>query len=438
LHDEPDCQANRSQNGLSERRLTRNRRSVPAILTATSQEGDEMPSYKYLIVGGGMTADSAIAGIREVDQTGSVGLIGAEPQRPYNRPPLSKGLWRGKPLSSIWRTTKSDGVTFHLGRTARELDLRCKQITDDQGTEYQFERLLLATGGTPRRLEFGNEQIIYYRTLADYERLRALSDKRTNFAVIGGGFIGSEVAAALAMNGKKVSLVIPEEAIGSRMYPSDLAAYLNYFYRQKGVEVLHGHRVVCLEARGEQVALAIEDVQKKNGRTLTADAVVAGIGIEPNTDLARSAGLRVDNGIWVDSDLRTSHPDIFAAGDVANFQNLALLTRMRVEHEDNANTMGKAAGRSMAGRTVAYDHLPYFYSDLFELGYEAVGETDSRLETVVDWKEPYRKGVIYYLRDGRVRGVVLWNVWEQVDAARRLIAERGPFKAADLKGKLPA
>jgi len=135
--------------------------------------------------------------------------------------------------------------------------------------------------------------------------------------------------------------------------------------------------------------------------------------------------------------LRTSHPDIYAAGDVANFHNPLLTQRLRVEHEDNANTMGRLAGQAMAGRSVNYDHLPFFYSDLFDLGYEAVGETDSRLETVADWKEPLHEGVIYYLTEGRVRGVLLWNVWEQVDAARRLIAEPGPFNAHDLKGRLP-
>jgi 3-phenylpropionate/trans-cinnamate dioxygenase ferredoxin reductase subunit len=165
--------------------------------------------------------------------------------------------------------------------------------------------------------------------------------------------------------------------------------------------------------------------------------VVAGIGIQPNIDLATAAGLEVDNGIRVDRGLRTSHPDIYAAGDVANFYNPALDQRLRVEHEDNANTMGRLAGQAMAGRAVSYDQLPFFYSDLFDLGYEAVGEVDARLETFADWTEPYRKGVIYYLRGGRVRGVLLWNVWEQVDSARKLIAEVGPFGAAELKGRLP-
>jgi 3-phenylpropionate/trans-cinnamate dioxygenase ferredoxin reductase component len=140
----------------------------------------------------------------------------------------------------------------------------------------------------------------------------------------------------------------------------------------------------------------------------------------------------------VDPLLTTSHPDIFAAGDVAAFQNPALDARIRVEHEDNANTMGRAAGQAMAGQGGPYSHLPFFYSDLFELGYEAVGDLDARLETVSDWKELNREGVIYYMKHGRVRGVLLWNTWGQVDAARRLIADPGPFRPGDLKGRLPA
>ena len=197
--------------------------------------------------------------------------------------------------------------------------------------------------------------------------------------------------------------------------------------------MLAGETAEGLERRGGQIAL-----QTAGGRELLVDGVVAGIGIEPNIALAQAAGLEVDNGIVVDALLRTSHPDIYAAGDVANFANPALGKRMRVEHEDNANTMGRHAGRNMAGEQAPYDHLPFFYSDLFDLGYEAVGELDARLEIVADWKEPFREGVLYYLRDGRVRGVLLWNVWEQVDAARRLIAEPGPFQPNDLIGRLPA
>jgi NADPH-dependent 2,4-dienoyl-CoA reductase/sulfur reductase-like enzyme len=146
----------------------------------------------------------------------------------------------------------------------------------------------------------------------------------------------------------------------------------------------------------------------------------------------------VENGIVVDRFCQTSQPGIYAAGDVANFENPALGSRLRVEHEDNANTMGRTAGYNMAGRATPYDHLPFFYSDLFEFGYEAVGEVDARLETVVDWKEQFREGVVYYLKEGRVRGVLLWNTWGQVDHARGLIAEPGPFRPSDLKGRLPS
>jgi 3-phenylpropionate/trans-cinnamate dioxygenase ferredoxin reductase component len=397
-----------------------------------------MTNYTYLIVGGGMTADAAVDGIREVDRSGSIGLLCAEGHQPYDRPPLSKKLWKGKPLESIWRQTERQAVSLHLGRTARRLDLQNKRVIDDQGTAYGYTKLLLATGGTPRRLPFGGEQIIYFRTLDDYERLRALTNDRPHFAVIGGGFIGSEIAAALAMNGKQVVVAFPGAGIGSRMFPPDLSQFLNGYYEEKGVEVLAGQLVDGLETRGSQAVLKVRNAQGQGEREVVADGVVAGIGIEPNVELAQAAGLEVENGIRVDTSLRTSQPDVYAAGDVADFYNPALDKRLRVEHEDNANTMGRTAGQAMAGRAVNYDHLPFFYSDLFDLGYEAVGEVDARLETVADWKEPYREGVVYYLRDGRVRGVLLWNVWEQVDAARGLIAEPGPVRPEALKGRLPA
>jgi 3-phenylpropionate/trans-cinnamate dioxygenase ferredoxin reductase subunit len=392
-----------------------------------------MAHYQYLIVGGGMTADAAIAGIRQSDSSTTIGLIGTDPHPPYDRPPLSKALWKGTPLESIWRTTDHHGVDFHLGRTVRTVDPGEKRVTDDRGAIFTYEKLLLATGGVPRRAGFGGDQIIYYRTLDDYERLRALTQQGERFLVIGGGFIGSEVAAALAMNNKRVVMVYRDRWIGGRVFPEDLAQYVTDFYRRKEVEIIAGDSAVGLTPEGSRYT-----VRTQGNREFTVDGIVAGLGIQPATELAEAAGLDIDNGIVVDPLLKTSHPDIFAAGDVAAFPNAALGARARVEHEDNANTMGRAAGQAMAGQGGPYTHLPFFYSDLFELGYEAVGDLDARLETVPDWKEPYREGVIYYMKSGRIRGVLLWNTWGAVDAARRLIADPGPFRPADLKGRLPA
>jgi len=392
-----------------------------------------MTNYKYLIIGGGMTAAAAVDGIREVDSTGDIGLISAELDAPYNRPPLSKALWKGKPLNTIWRKTEGKLVQVHLGRVAKEIDPKQKHVVDDKREVFNYEKLLLATGGKPRQLPFGDDQIVYFRTLSDYRRLRALTETGRRFAVIGGGFIGSEIAAALALNGKEVVMIFPGKDIGDRVFPSALSQFVSSFYKQKGVEVLTGEKIIGLEARGSQRVL-----KTTTNREITVDGVVAGVGIEPNVELAQSVGLEMEDGITVDEFLRTSHPDIYAAGDVAAFYNPALEKRIRVEHEDNANSMGRLAGRNMAGMSEPYHHLPFFYSDMFDLGYEAVGDVDSRLETFADWKRPNEEGVIYYLQNGHVRGVLLWNVWEQVEAARQLIAEPGPFTPKDLKGRLPA
>ena len=380
-----------------------------------------------------MTAAAAVDGIREVDSTGRIGLISAELDAPYDRPPLSKGLWKGKPLDSIWRKTENKGVTVHLGRSVNEIVPQQKRVVDNKGNALTYGKLLMATGGRPRRLAFGDDQIVYFRTLSDYRRLRELSETGHRFAVIGGGFIGSEMAAALALNGKEVVMIFPGKDIGDRVFPRPLARFVSNFYKHKGVEVLAEEKIIALETRGNQHAL-----RTSTNREIIVDSVVAGIGLEPNVELAKAAGLEVENGIIVDEFLRSSQPDIHAAGDVAAFFNPALGTRLRVEHEDNANSMGKLAGRNMAGKTDPYHHLPFFYSDMFDLGYEAVGEVDSRFETVVDWKRPNEEGVVYYLQNGRVRGVLLWNVWEQVEAARQLIAEPGPFTVRNLKGRLPA
>ncbi|WP_276957002.1 NAD(P)/FAD-dependent oxidoreductase [Allomeiothermus silvanus] len=390
-----------------------------------------MPDYQYLIVGGGMAADAALRGIRELDPVGTVGMVSAEPHPPYNRPPLSKGLWKGQSVDEIWRHADDLAAEVHLGHRIVALDLERSQATDEQGQVYGFEKVLLATGSTPRRFPFGGTDILYYRTYDDYRHLRALAQHAESFAVIGGGFIGSEMAAALRFANKRVTLIFPEGGIGARLFPADLARFLVDFYREKGVEVRPGEGVVGLERQGQDLNL-----QLQSGQTLTVQGVVAGIGVFPSIELAQQAGLRVEDGIVVNELGQTDAPNVYAAGDVARFYNPALQDWMRVEHEDHANTHGLTVGRNMAGAHEPYHHLPFFYSDLFELGYEAVGILDSRLETVSDWKDPFREGVVYYLEEGRVRGVLLWNTWGKVDAARALIAEQGPFRPQDLKGRL--
>jgi 3-phenylpropionate/trans-cinnamate dioxygenase ferredoxin reductase subunit len=364
-------------------------------------------SQRYLIVGAGMTAVAAARAIREHDADGAIVVVGEEPDPPYKRPPLSKGLWQGKDPASVTYDLDGLDLDLRLGRRIVSLDLEGHSATDDTGAALPYDRLLLATGGRPRRLPDDGGEVIYFRTLGDYRRTRALAEDGARFAVIGGGFIGSEIAAALAAGGRRVSMIFPEAGIGARIFPAELSAFVTEYYREHGVDVQAGATVADVTA-------------------LDADAVVAGLGIVPAVELAESAGLTVGDGIVVDA-LGLAGRDVYAAGDVARFPLLALGRDARVEHEDHATSHGRAVGMNMAGAAVPYDHLPSFYSDLFDLGYEAVGATDARLETVSEWAEPNRKGVVAYLEGGLPVGFLLWDVWGKVDAARALIRAREPL-----------
>jgi 3-phenylpropionate/trans-cinnamate dioxygenase ferredoxin reductase component len=388
-----------------------------------------MRATRYLIVGGGLTADAACTGIREVDPGGRITVVSDEAHPPYARPPLSKALWTGKEESTIWRATEEQGAELRLGRRIDALDLAARRATDDQGETYSYERLLLATGGRPRRLPFGGEEVIYYRTVDDYRRLRALASANARFVVIGGGFIGSEIAAALATNGHPVTMVFPEAGIGARIFPAELSAFVTDYYRARDVEVLTGTSVTAIERAAGKLR-----VETGDGRVLESDAVVAGLGIAPRTELAEAAGLVVSDGIVVDDRGRVDgRDDVFAAGDVARFPTAALGGTMRVEHEDHAKTHGRHVGANMAGADEAYEHLPFFYSDLFDLGYEAVGELDSRMRAIADWADVGHDGTVYYVDDeGAPRGVLLWNRFGQVDAARDLIRGAVPMSLPEL------
>lgn len=387
-----------------------------------------MKHFQYLIVGGGMAADAAARAIRDVDKSSSVAIISQEPDPPYDRPPLSKGLWKGKPLERVWRRTDQRNIQLILERRIVKLDPNEKIVKDDKGESYGYDRLLLATGSKPIRLPESSPKVIYFRTLRDYRRLRELTEKKQRFVVIGGGYIGAEIAAALRMQEKDVTMIFPEVGINGHLFPEDLALFINETYREKGVEVVPEEWVERVTEEGDEMV-----VTTRSGKTWRADAVVAGLGVKPNTELAEQAGLYVDDGIVVDSSMRTTREDIYAAGDVANFPSLTLGDRLRVEHEENANLSGMVAGYSMTGQETKYGTLPMAYSDLFELGYESVGILDPSLEVISNWQEPFKKGVLYYLRDGRVVGVVTWGIFGKMSEARELISRSEPVEKDDLQ-----
>jgi NADPH-dependent 2,4-dienoyl-CoA reductase/sulfur reductase-like enzyme len=384
-----------------------------------------------------MTAHAVREGIREIDAKGSIGMFCREPWPPYARPPLSKGLWNGTSIDDIWLNGDDGGTELHVGESIAAIDVHNRRLRNTEGESYGYKKLMLATGSHVRHLPFEDEGVLYFRSLDSYHTLRSWTGEGKKFLIVGGGFIGSEIAAALSSCGEQVTMLFPERGIGARMFPEDLALFVSDQYRERGVDVQDGVRLEKLRQKdGRYIA------ESSVGRSYEADHVVAGIGVQPDTTLAEAAGLMVDNGVVVDEYLRSTNADVYAAGDVASVHSPAHGMRRRVEHEDNAMTMGKQAGRNMALHLARRDaapwtHLPMFYSDLFDLGYEAVGTTSTDLETVSVWKEPYREGVVYYLEDDRIRGVLLWNVWERVDEARALIAHPGPFTAEGIRAQPP-
>lgn len=392
-------------------------------------------SYKYLIIGGGMTADAAARSIREIDPNGTIGLIGDDNDPPYARPPLSKALWTGdEALEDIDLETSETNLTMHLSRTVTKIDRYNKKVIDEKGIKYSYEKLLIATGGTPKKLpKVEEEGIIYYRTLSDYKNLKKLVDQNKTFGVLGGGFIGSEIAAAIKIYkpDAEVTMIFPETGIGALIFPKKLSNHLNKYYQEKNITVMVEELVTSIKKLDK--GYLVETISDKK---LKFDTVIAGLGITPNIKIAEEANLEVKNGILVNQYLQTNDPDIFAAGDVALYHNPSLDTYIRVEHEDNALMMGELAGQNMTGKKNSFDHLSLFYSDLFDYGYEAVGILNSNLYMVEDWIDPLEEGIVYYLKEGRIQGILLWNVWEKVEEARKLITESGPFTPEDLKGRI--
>jgi len=396
-------------------------------------------SYEYIIVGGGLAGASAVEGIRELDKNGAVLLIASEKHLPYDRPPLTKKLWFGKKkVEDIFlhdqKFYDQNGVTLAQGVPVTALDPKQKKITTGIGNEFRFKKLLLATGGVPRALPIPGgdlEGICYFRTLDDYLKLRSESMEGKKAVVIGGGFIGSEIAAALAMNKIDVTMIFPDSYLVSKVFPEYLGRALLDQFLSRGIKVLANEKPSAFSKQGGRFT-----THTAGGKKVESDMVIVGIGIAPSLDLPRRAGLQTANGVIVDGYLQASLPGIYAAGDIAFFPYQALGKQTRVEHWDNALNQGKQAGLNMAGAHKPYDYMPYFFSDLFEFGYEAVGEVDAQLETFADWQKENDTGVIYYLKDGKVRGAMMCNVWDKVPAARELILKAAPMTPESLRGAI--
>ena len=396
-------------------------------------------SYTYIIVGAGLAGGCAADAIREHDKKGSVLLVGDEKHLPYDRPDLSKKLWFGKKkVEEIFLYDQNyydqNRIHLKLGIKIVKLDARGKVVRDENGNSYRYEKLLLATGGIPRTLPIqgGNiEGICYYRYLDDYLRIRSEAKEGKSAVVIGGGFIGSEIAAALNINRVKVTMIFPEPYLVQRVFPDYLGKVIQQHYIEREITILNGDKPSSFVKNGDKFI-----TRTGNGKQVESDLLIVGIGIMPAIDLAQQAGLKVGNGIMVNEYLQTSDPNIYAAGDNAFFPYQALGQNMRVEHWDNALNQGKWAGRNMAGAHEQFDYMPYFFSDLFEFGYEAVGDVDSRLETFADWQKENDTGVIYYLKEGKVRGLMMCNVWGKVDAARELIKKGERARPESLAGAI--
>ena len=396
-------------------------------------------SYEYIIVGGGLAGASAVEGIRERDKKRDVLLIAAEKHLPYDRPPLTKKLWFGKKkVEDIFLHDQAfydqNSVTVAQGVTVSALDPKQKKVMTSTGGEFRFKKLLLATGGVPRILPIPGgdlEGICYFRTLDDYLKIRTESIAGKEAVVIGGGFIGSEIAAALAMNKIDVTMIFPDSYLVSKVFPEYLGRALLGQFLSRGIKVLANEKPSAFSKQGGRFT-----THTASGKKVESDMVIVGIGIAPSLDLPRRAGLQTANGVIVDTYLQASLPDIYAAGDIAFFPYQALGKQTRVEHWDNALNQGKQAGLNMAGARKPYDYMPYFFSDLFEFGYEAVGEVDAQLETFADWQKENDTGVIYYLRDGKVRGAMMCNVWDKVPAARELILKAASMTPASLRNAI--
>jgi len=370
-----------------------------------------MQDYRYVIIGGGMAGGRACDGIRRMDTEGSVALVTDELHRPYERPPLSKGYLVGKQgLGKVYLKEEAyyaqSQVDIISGVRAKQVDPALHSVTLGDGQVLKYGKLLLATGGRAKRLPIpGNDLkgVFTLRTIEDANAIRDAAQSGRRALVLGGSFIGSEVAASLAQLGLDVTMVFPESRLLERVVPEELSTFLHAKYQDYGIRILTGIKPIRLVG-----SETVEQAEVDNGESLSAGLVVMGVGIDLNTDLARSAGLELDDrgAVVVNSALQTSDPDIYAAGDIAAWPSSTFGKRLRVEHWDVARRQGLQAGRNMAGEEKAYVALPYFYSDLFDFSFEAWGDLTSWDQTVLRGTLASGSFAFYYFNQGVMAGVL--------------------------------
>jgi 3-phenylpropionate/trans-cinnamate dioxygenase ferredoxin reductase component len=391
----------------------------------------------FVIVGASLAGAKAAETLRSEGFSGRVVLLGDEPERPYERPPLSKGYLLGKDeKSSIY--VHEEGwyaeheVDLRLRTRVTALDPAGRRLTLADGGSVEYDRLLLATGASPRRLKVGGSDldgVLYLRTVADCERLGATLAEGGRVVIAGAGWIGLEVTAAAREAGCEVTVVEPEQTALYRALGPELGEMFAGLHREHGVEFRFGESVSEFRGSGQ-----VGEVVTSSGAVLPAGAVVVGIGAVPNTGLAADAGLEVSNGIVADAALRTSDPVIYAAGDVANAYHPLLGRRVRVEHWANALKAGPAAARSMLGQDVSYDAVPYFYSDQYDLGMEAAGlpEPGSYDRVLYRGDRDAREFIAFWLNQDAVVAGMNVNVWDVSDDIQALIRSGRPVDAARL------
>jgi NADPH-dependent 2,4-dienoyl-CoA reductase/sulfur reductase-like enzyme len=388
-----------------------------------------MPSF--VIAGGGLAAAKAAETLREEGFGGEIVLLGAEPERPYERPPLSKGYLQGSDSrDSVYVHPAGwyaeHGVDLRQGVTVTAIDRGTSTVaTSGAGGdgELSYDKLLLATGASPRRLDFpgsDREEVLYLRTLGDSDRLRSAFKPGVRVVVAGAGWIGLETAAAARTAECSVTVLEPQPGALHDQLGPELGEIFAGLHRAHGVEFRFGEKAV--EFRPGMVITS-------GGAEIPADVLVAGIGAAPNDGLAARAGLDVSNGVLTDAALRTSDPDIFAAGDVANSFNPLFGRRIRVEHWANALNGGPAAARSMLGQPVSYDRVPYYYSDQYELGMECAGlPAPGTYDQVLYRGDPAAlEFVAFWLANGAVVAGMNVNVWDVQDAIQSLIRSARPI-----------